>query len=82
MDQSQKLINPFVSETKESACIYICITVVIDIIMATQQIILILHAYTHTHTHNIYIYIHIYIYIYIYIRGGDGTSATRAWHDQ
>ena len=24
----------------------------------------------------------IYIYIYIYIRGGDGTSATRARHDQ
>ena len=23
-----------------------------------------------------------YIYIYIYIRGGDGTSATRARHDQ
>ena len=25
---------------------------------------------------------YIYIYIYIYIRGGDGTSATRARHDQ
>ena len=39
MDRSQKLINPFVSETKEFACIciYICITVVIDIFMAIQQ---------------------------------------------
>ena len=24
----------------------------------------------------------VYIYIYTYIRGGDGTSATRARHDQ
>ena len=40
MDQSQKLINPFVSETKESTCIciYICIIVVIDIIIAIQHI--------------------------------------------
>ena len=36
MDRSQKLINSFVSETKESKCI--CITVVIDIIMAMQHI--------------------------------------------
>ena len=36
MDRSQKLINPFVSETTESACVlYLymyCITVVIDLI--------------------------------------------------
>ena len=40
MDRSQKLINPFVSVTKESDCIYvcICITVVIDIIMALQHL--------------------------------------------
>ena len=40
MDRSQKLINLFISETTESACIRICIciTVVIDIIMAIQHI--------------------------------------------
>ena len=41
MDRSHELINPFVSETTEAACIWmgicICITVVIDIIMAIQQ---------------------------------------------
>ena len=31
---------------------------------------------------SIYLYVYIYIYIYIYTRGGDGTSATRAQHDQ
>ena len=36
MDRSQKLLNLFVSETKESACI--CITAVIDFIMAIQQL--------------------------------------------
>ena len=39
IDRSQKLTNPFVSETTESACICICIciTVVIDIIMSIQH---------------------------------------------
>ena len=34
---------------------------------------------THTHTHT---NTHTHIYIYLYIRGGYGTSATRARHDQ
>ena len=40
MDRSQKLMNPFVPETKESTCICVCncITVVIDIIMAVQHV--------------------------------------------
>ena len=40
IDRSQKLINPFVSKTKDSAsiCICICITVGIDIIMALQHL--------------------------------------------
>ena len=39
MDWSQKLINLFVSETTESACICICIriTIVIEIIVIMQQ---------------------------------------------
>ena len=36
MDHCQKLINLFISKTKESACI--CITVVIDIIIAMSSI--------------------------------------------
>ena len=40
IDRSQELINPFVSETTESAwnCICICVTVVIDTIMAMSSI--------------------------------------------
>ena len=37
MDRSPKLINLFVSETRESACI--CITIVIDIVRAVQRFI-------------------------------------------
>ena len=36
-DWSQKLINPFASETTESACIYICI-MIIDISKSIQQL--------------------------------------------
>ena len=32
--------------------------------------------------HGLQLNLLIYIYIYIYIRGGDGTSATCAQHDQ
>ena len=54
MDRSQKLINPFVSETKESA--WICIIVIIDITKSVQQ-------YYIQKYYDIYVYIAYFFFI-------------------